>query len=79
MDSTIGLIRFGERDYSPTTRRWTAKDKAGVISAINLYGYARNDPINSVDRNGRVWKEVTKELLIGSNRILMEIALRIKA
>ncbi len=53
-DSRTGLVRFGARDYDPQVGRWTTKDPtlfAGLSS--NLYGYAFDDPVNIVDREGR--------------------------
>lgn len=52
-DRDTGLVRFGARDYDPTTGRWTARDPilfAGADS--NLYAYVGNDPINRVDSSG---------------------------
>jgi len=52
-DGNTRLIRFGARDYDPTTGRWTSKDPilfAGGQS--NLYEYCLNDPVNLVDLYG---------------------------
>ncbi len=52
-DEHTHFIRFGARDYDPTTGRWTAKDPilfAGKLS--NLYEYNLNDPINYLDITG---------------------------
>ncbi|PAV24721.1 hypothetical protein CF392_14705 [Tamilnaduibacter salinus] len=52
-DSDTGLIRFGYRDYDPTTGRWTARDPIGFAGGdTNLYGYVLGDPINFSDGNG---------------------------
>ena len=54
-DPDTGLVRFGARDYDPRIGRWTAKDPSGFGgSDANLYRYARNDPVNRVDRSVRV-------------------------
>jgi len=49
------LVRFGVRDYQPSTGRWTAKDPILFEGGFNLYGYVGNDPANSVDREGMVF------------------------
>jgi RHS repeat-associated protein len=47
------LVRFGARDYSPETGRWTAEDPIGFLSGgINFYAYVANDPVNFVDPSG---------------------------
>lgn len=55
-DPQTGLVRFGVRDYDPTIGRWTARDPvlfAGANTETNAYTYARLDPINLLDSNGR--------------------------
>ena len=52
-DPATELVRFGARDYDPTTGRWTAKDLilfAGGDS--NLFAYTASNPINSFDPAG---------------------------
>ena len=52
-DSDTGLIRFGARDYDPVTGRWLAADPIRFAAGdANLYSYAGDDPVNSVDRAG---------------------------
>ena len=52
-DAQTGLIRFGARDYDPTTGRWTAKDPIGFAGGTtSSYIYVANDPTNFVDRTG---------------------------
>lgn len=52
-DSGTDLVRFGVRDYTPATARWTRKDPAlFAAGSTSLYTYALNDPINLVDPDG---------------------------
>jgi RHS repeat-associated protein len=58
------LIRFGARDYDPSTGRWTTKDPIrfrGLDS--NLYKYVFDDPINLRDPDGYLF--VVDDLLYG--------------
>jgi RHS repeat-associated protein len=53
VDDLTGLIRFGARDYDPTTGRWTAPDPVGFGGATtNLYSYVGSDPTNATDPTG---------------------------
>ncbi len=47
------LIRFGARDYQPSTGRWTAKDSILFNGGLNLYGYVGSDPVNLTDPMGK--------------------------
>ncbi len=54
-DSDTKLLRFGYRDYSPETGRWTARDPIGFAGGdTNLYGYVASDPVNWIDPDGLV-------------------------
>ncbi len=52
-DKDTGLVRFGQRDYDASLRRWTTPDpiKFGGGST-NLYSYVNNDPLNQTDQAG---------------------------
>ena len=52
-DQDTKLVRFGARDYDPSTGRWTAKDPILFNGGdANLYGYVLNDPVNLKDPSG---------------------------
>ena len=52
-DRETHLVRFGARDYDPTTGRWTTIDPLRFHGGqTNLYTYVGNDPINSLDAEG---------------------------
>jgi len=52
-DPMTTLVRFGARDYDAGVGRWTTKDPLGFSGDdLNLYAYARLDPVNLVDANG---------------------------
>ena len=39
-DRDVGVVRFGARDYAPTTGRWTSKDQSRFGGGLNFYVYA---------------------------------------
>ena len=52
-DKDTGLVRFGARDYDASVGRWTSKDPTRFGGhSINLYAYAKNDPVNARDATG---------------------------
>ena len=89
-DPDTGLVRFGARDYDPASGRWTAKDPVGFRGGdTNLYRYALNDPVNRVDRDGRIRSQAViadlqaqlafaEDILVGLyNRIGMPSTIRV--
>lgn len=51
-DRDTNFIRFGARDYDPTTGRWVSKDRARFAGGLNLYVYCNGDSINLIDPKG---------------------------
>jgi RHS repeat-associated protein len=51
-DEESGLYYHGARYYAPWLTRWISCDPAGMVDGVNLYSYARNGPIQAVDRSG---------------------------
>jgi len=56
-DPETGMKHFGARYYHATSARWISADSltARVYDpqSLNKYAYVRNDPVNSVDPDGR--------------------------
>ncbi|HEY5957889.1 MAG TPA: RHS repeat-associated core domain-containing protein [Polyangiaceae bacterium] len=54
-DADTKLTRFGARDYDAVTGRWISKDPIVFKGEqANLYVYAKNDPVNLLDANGKL-------------------------
>ena len=52
VDKEVGLIYFGYRYYDPEIGRWISPDPMGTIDGLNLYTFARNNPLKYVDDFG---------------------------
>ena len=48
-DADTTLLDYGYRFYSPTLGRWLTRDPIGERGDINLYAFARNNPIGGID------------------------------
>jgi RHS repeat-associated protein len=58
-DPDTKLTRFGYRDYDSFIGKWTAKDSIGFDGGdSNLYGYVLGDPVNYVDPEGLLEKNI---------------------
>jgi RHS repeat-associated protein len=51
-DEESGLNYHGARYYVSWMVRWISCDPAGMIDGINLYRYARSNPVNLIDLKG---------------------------
>ena len=53
-DRANGLIRFGARDYVPSTGNWRTRDEPFAVRSVsNRYRYIDNEPVNHTDETGR--------------------------
>ena len=62
-DSETGLHYNYHRYYDPNTGRYLTPDPIGLAGGINLFIYAGNNPINSIDPFGLFdWKDYSRSL-----------------
>jgi RHS repeat-associated protein len=52
-DEESGLYYHGARYYAPWLARWTSCDPAGMVDGVNLYSYARDNPVRYADQTGK--------------------------
>jgi RHS repeat-associated protein len=62
-DEETGFSYHGARYYAPWLGRWTSTDKAGLVDGPNLYPYVNNNPIKSVDPDGKQTTDVVAEMI----------------
>ena len=55
-DEESGFYYHGARYYAPWLGRWISCDPLGIIDLMNLYGYARNNPVKHHDPTGQAAK-----------------------
>ena len=48
----LGVDYYRARYYNPTTGRFLSEDPIGFAGGMNLYGYAKNNPLNFKDPSG---------------------------
>ena len=51
-DGASGVTVYGFRYYDPETGRWLSRDPLGEFSALNIYAFISNDPLNDFDLIG---------------------------
>ena len=51
-DDSTGFYYYGARYYAPWLGRWLSPDPAGTVDGLNLYVFARNNPIRFTDDTG---------------------------
>jgi RHS repeat-associated protein len=52
-DEETGFYYFGARYYASWLGRWTAVDPSGLSDGLNTYIYVNNNPIRTIDPDGR--------------------------
>jgi RHS repeat-associated protein len=51
-DEESGLNYHGARYYAPWLGRWTSCDPAGFVDGVDVYCYAKSNPVRYCDRSG---------------------------
>jgi len=52
LDAETGLLHYRNRAYHPHLGRFMQQDPAGFVDGLNLYAYARNNPLSFSDPYG---------------------------
>ncbi len=61
------------RDYDPVTGRYIQADPIGLLGGANPYLYAEADPINMIDPNGLLAKELGGALVFGVGNLAYQL------
>jgi RHS repeat-associated protein len=64
LDFTTGLYYYGYRWYDPITSRWPSRDPIGKKGGINLYGFIKNQPIQSIEVLGLWPRDIIENRII---------------
>ncbi len=73
-DEQTGLAYYGYRFYSPGVGRWINRDPIGEAGGINLYGFVRNSPVDTVDLYGLEPNQTCVDAMTGAGAIIGGIA-----
>jgi RHS repeat-associated protein len=72
-DDYSGLTYMQARYYDPVIGRFLATDPAGYLDQINLYAYARNNPITFTDPDGRYTCAGSKDACVKVDQLVSTI------
>ncbi len=54
----FAMAQVASAFYDPNLQRWVNRDPISENGGINLYAVVANDPVNRVDRDGRLWDTI---------------------
>ncbi|KUG23353.1 rhs family protein [hydrocarbon metagenome] len=61
-DSETGMYFYRARYYDPKIGRFVTKDPIGFEGGINVYAYVENNPVNTVDPEGKQAPRITPQI-----------------
>ena len=68
-DDENGFYYFGARYYISWLGRWLSADPIGIEDGLNVYSYVRNNPINSIDKEGKETDEDKKKIQFDTSEL----------